>query len=87
MTDRSTTRIDPTALGLAMGTLWAGGVAALGLVSRNGWGEELREAIASVYLGYDETDRGILVGALWGFADALIAGVLLGWLYNAFDQG
>lgn len=78
--------VNPTALGLAAGFLWGCGMAVLGLVSRTGWGERARIGIADVYLGYDETNTGIVIGWIWGFVDALVAGVLLGWLYNVFDR-
>lgn len=86
MFESKSSKLDPTALGLALGIIWAGGVAALGLIARIGWGESLHDLIADLYIGYDETTTGILIGAIWGFADALVGGVLVGWLYNTLTQ-
>jgi hypothetical protein len=86
MSTNRSTRLNPAALGIALGLLWGGGIAALGIVSRIGWGEPLRKMFEELYPGYDETNAGIAVGALWGFFDALVGGVLFGWLYNAFDR-
>jgi len=33
-------------------------------------------------VGYSATIVGILIGAVWGFIDAFIGGVVLAWLYN-----
>ena len=78
--------VNPRALGLAIGTLWAIGVALLAIVSRTGWGERWRELLSDAYLGYNETATGALTGAAWGFVDGLVGGVALGWLYNYFDR-
>lgn len=86
MTDTGSSGVDPTALGLALGIIWAGGVATLGIIARNGWGELIHDDLADLYIGYDKTTSGILIGAIWGFADALAAGVLVGWLYNLLSR-
>jgi hypothetical protein len=76
--------VRPAALGKAAGVLWAGGVVFLGLLARWHWGEEWRDLLADVYLGYDSTTRGLLLGALWAFLDGFIAAYLLARLYNRF---
>jgi len=38
--------------------------------------------LSGVYVGYNPTILGSLVGALWAFFDALIGGLLFAWLYN-----
>jgi NhaP-type Na+/H+ or K+/H+ antiporter len=86
MSEKRSTGVNPTALGLALGLLWGGGMAVLGLVSRIGWGRKLREVFEDLYVGYDKTNVGIAIGALWGFLDAFVAGFLLGWLYNRLEQ-
>ena len=35
-----------------------------------------------IYLGYSFTPVGSVIGALWGFIDFGIAGVIFAWLYN-----
>ena len=77
-------RLDPRALGLALGVTWGVAVVVLGLASRAGWGTRWRELLSDAYLGYDETALGLAIGLGWGFLDGLIGGEVLGRLYNRF---
>lgn len=86
MRPQSTRRVDGKALGKAMGLLWAGAVVVLGLTSRRGWGEEWQDLLSDVYLGYDSTNRGLLLGAVWAFADGFAGAYFLAWLYNRFQR-
>ncbi len=38
--------------------------------------------IERVYIGYEFTPVGSVFGFLWGFADGLIGGAIVAWLYN-----
>ena len=38
--------------------------------------------IERVYLGFEFTPGGSLIGLGWGLVDGLVAGVLFAWLYN-----
>lgn len=38
--------------------------------------------LSSIYIGYDLSPIGIVLGMLWGFVDAAIGGLLFAWLYN-----
>ena len=87
MSVSSETRVDGTAFGMAMGTLWAGAVVFLGLTARLGWGEKWRDLLADVYIGYNSTSRGLAVGAGWAFVDGFVGAYLLAWLYNRFRRG
>lgn len=86
MSSTATDQVDGTALGRAMGVLWASAVVMLGVAARYGWGDEWRDLLADVYLGYDSTRKGLAAGALWAFADAFIGAYLLAWLYNRFTR-
>ncbi|QSG13502.1 putative membrane protein (plasmid) [Halapricum desulfuricans] len=77
--------MDGKALGKAMGLLWAGAVVVLGLTAREGWGEEWHDLLSDVYLGYDSTNQGLVIGAIWAFADGFVGAYLLAWLYNLFQ--
>ncbi|MFB6178528.1 MAG: bacteriophage holin [Halorientalis sp.] len=77
--------VNARALALAVGVLWAGAVTVLGITSRIGWGDRWRSLLADVYVGYDETITGTLIGAVWAFVDGFTGGYLLAWLYNKFD--
>ncbi len=39
--------------------------------------------LGRIYFGYTISPVGSLIGLVWGFADALIAGAIFAWLYNA----
>ena len=39
-----------------------------------------------IYIGYSFTPVGSLIGALWGFVDWGIAGVIFAWLYNRINK-
>lgn len=38
--------------------------------------------LGQIYLGYRVTPVGSVMGLVWGFVDALIAGAIFAWLYN-----
>ena len=39
-----------------------------------------------IYIGYSFTPMGSIIGAIWGFVDWGIAGVLFAWLYNLINK-
>ncbi len=76
-------KLNVKALGLTMGIVWGGGMLLLGLMTLFwNWGIDVITLISSVYIGYNPTLGGILVGTLWGFCDGAICGVLIAWVYN-----
>ena len=78
-------KIDVKALGLSLGITWGGCAFLLGLMSMLfGWGTKMVVAFSSLYIGYDSTIPGSVIGGIWGFFDAGIGGVIIAWLYNRF---
>lgn len=76
-------KLNVKALGLTLGIVWGSGVLILGLLSMYmNWGWSLVELIGSVYIGYNSTIVGTLIGTIWGFCDGAICGVLIAWVYN-----
>jgi len=75
-------KIQPVALGVAIGVLWAVYVAFLAIIAMFGWGSELVSLLASLYIGYAATIVGTIIGAVWGFVDGFIAGFIIAWVYN-----
>ena len=39
-----------------------------------------------IYIGYSFTPLGSVIGAIWGFIDWGIAGIIFAWLYNLINK-
>jgi hypothetical protein len=74
-------RILPTAVGL--GVTWGAGVALLGWISATGFGARFVDVLSSIYIGLRPGFLGGIVGGLWAFADAFVAGALFTVVFNA----
>lgn len=75
------------AMGLSLGLIWG-----LAVLLGTWWfliqgqpGEYVTK-LRTVYIGYDVSWGGSLIGFLWGFVDGFIVGVLLAWFYNKFSK-
>ena len=76
-------KVDVKALGLSLGIVWGAAMFLLGLmVMFFSWGIAWVELMSSLYIGYKATFLGSIIGGIWGFVDAGIAGVIIAWLYN-----
>jgi hypothetical protein len=82
-------KLNVTAAAITLALVW--GVLAMFLtgVANLVWppyGQELLQAMASVYPGYKATASfgQVIIGALYGMLDALVAGAILAWVYNFF---
>ena len=75
-------KLQPTALGVALGVLGAACIFILGIGAMYGWGAAMIDPIASFYVGYAASIGGAIIGAVWAFVDCFIAGVVIAWLYN-----
>ncbi len=78
--DRS--RCSPNALGVAVGVLWSFYIFFCGITAIFGWGAVLVRVFSSLYIGYEASFVGAIIGALWAFGDGYIAGLVVGWIYN-----
>ena len=72
------------AMALGVGVCWSAAMALLGIASVFGWGRQMTELFGCVYRGFKPTFSGMLIGALWGFADGAIAGAVIALIYNFF---
>jgi len=79
-------RLNVKALTLALGFSWAICVLFAGWAAIFGWGAGFVEIMSSMYIGYEASFIGGLVGAVWGFVDGAIAGLLISFLYNFFSS-
>jgi len=80
-------KLNVKAFGLAVGIVWGVGMFVLGIIAMAfGWGDRFIEILSSLYIGYKATFLGSIVGAVWGFIDAGIGGIIVAWLYNKFAK-
>ncbi len=78
-------KISPMAFGLSLGILWALSVVIISLLGMYfSYGLSVVSFLSSVYLGYELTVIGIIIGAGWSFLDGFIGGALIAFLYNLF---
>lgn len=77
------TRVCVGSLGLSFAITWTIIVVLSGVLAATlDYGEAWMTLLSSVYLGFDETVKGIAIGAVWAFVDGLIFGVLIAFFYN-----
>jgi hypothetical protein len=80
-------KLSPLALGLSLGFIWGAAVLLMGILAHYfAYGNAFVDAMGVVYIGYDITISGSIIGAVFGFIDALVSGVLIAWLYNVFSS-
>jgi hypothetical protein len=75
-------KLDVKALAIGLGVSWAVCILFAGWVSIFGWGAKFVEVMSSVYIGYAPTFLGSVIGAIWGFIDGAIGGVIIAFVYN-----
>jgi len=76
-------KIDVKALGLTLGIVWSASLLTMGILAMTiNYGVDFVNALGKFYLGYNMTIKGLIIGAIWGFFDAGIGGIVIGWLYN-----
>ena len=76
-------KLNPLALGLAIGILWGVSILLMGLLAYFfAYGEGFVVAMGTLYYGYSPTLMGSFIGGLIGLIDGFICGVIIGWLYN-----
>ena len=69
-------------MALALGITWALCVVLLGIAGMFGWGIGVVAALGTLYIGYEATFLGLIIGAVWGFIDCAIGGAIIAFLYN-----
>jgi hypothetical protein len=77
------TTLDIWAWGLAVGSGWGFVIFVIGVVSRlMNLDPKIIKLFARVYIGYKGTIPGSFIGAVWGFMDGAISGMLMAGIYN-----
>lgn len=78
-TDSLNTRKFMLAWGLAFGLLFL----VMGLLATFfGIGIELVDMASQMYIGYEPTFIGSVIGGIWGYVEGTILGLLIAYLYN-----
>ncbi len=76
-------KFDDVGFGFSLGCAWGTCVFMLSLASRASQrAERVVHLFAKVYRGFDETLLGGFIGAVWGFFDGVVSGLLIAWIYN-----
>lgn len=80
-------KLCPVALGLSLGVIWGVSVFFIGMVAHFYlYGRPFVEALGVLYIGYDPSIAGCVIGGLIGFLDAFLGGLIIAWLYNVFSN-
>jgi len=82
-------RLCPFSFGLAMGIFWAVAVFVMGVIAdatgaTGGYGTQFVTGLGTVYIGYQATFWGSVIGGIWAFIDGFFCGLIFAWLYNVF---
>jgi len=75
-------RLNVKALAIALGSSWALCILFAGWAAIFGWSVQFVDVMGSVYPGYGASFLGGIIGALWGFVDGAVAGVVIAVVYN-----
>ena len=72
------------AFALAFGIWWGVGIFLVTwwVIAFGGWSTGEPTFLGRIYLGYEISPLGSVIGLVWGFVDALIGGAIFAWLYN-----
>jgi hypothetical protein len=76
-------KLNVKALALSLGATWSFFMLCIGWTSMFGWGTRVVEVMSSVYIGYAPCFVGGIIGALWGFLDGAVGGLIIALVYNA----
>ncbi|MCB1118145.1 MAG: bacteriophage holin [Chlamydiia bacterium] len=68
---------------LALGIVWGAASLLAGWCAALGWGELYVRVMSSIYIGYEPTFLGGIIGGIWGFFDGAIFGLAIAFVYNA----
>jgi len=79
-------KLDARAMALAVGILWSSLTFFSALMAMFGWAVDLVDVMGSLYIGYQATFVGAIIGAIWAFIDGYVGSLIVVWLYNKFTK-
>lgn len=86
MAKEKTAKLSIIATALSAGITWGLGVLVAGWTSIYGWGNLFVSTMGSIYIGYEPSFIGGIIGGIWGFGDGFFFGLILSFLYNIFRK-
>jgi hypothetical protein len=74
------------AFGMSLAIVWMAVVVIMAILAdvTSGYGMPFVTALQHVYIGYNGTWLGIIIGAFWAFIDGFVGGAAIAWFYNTF---
>lgn len=83
-------KLNVTALAITVGLGWGAVMLLVGALNYlfPPYGQTFLEVVASLYPGYRPTGTllSVLVGTVYGLVDGILAGVVIGWMYNGLAR-
>jgi len=76
-------RFNVLCFAVALGILSALFTFVIGLLSMTGYADAYTHLLGSVYLGFDGSFWGSVLGAVWAFGYGFVLGGIFAWLYNS----
>ena len=86
MANENSAKLSVIGFAIAGGIYWGISMVFAGWTSTFGWGNAFVSTMNSIYIGYEPSFIGGIIGGIWGFADGFIAGALLAFFYNMFKK-
>ncbi|MBN1456848.1 MAG: bacteriophage holin [Sedimentisphaerales bacterium] len=75
-------KLNVKALAIAFGITWSAGMLLSGWAAMCGWCTGMVDVFSTIYIGFAPSILGGIIGAVWGFADGAIGGVIVALIYN-----
>lgn len=86
MAKEKSAKLSIIGLGLGIGIAWGLCMILVGWTSMFGWGNEFVQVMSSIYIGYEDSFIGGIIGGIWGFFDGFIFGAVVSFFYNMFKK-
>ena len=75
-------KVSMKGLAAGLGVSWGGFMLIIGWGSCFGWGTKLLEAFSNIYIGFNSSFLGGIIGLIWGFVDGALGGAIIALVYN-----
>ncbi|MCP8352211.1 bacteriophage holin [Candidatus Synchoanobacter obligatus] len=80
-------KLHTLAFAISLGLTWSISVILMSLLALYlGYAVTFVSALSTVYIGYELTALGILIGSGWAFLDGFIGGFLIAFIYNVLAK-